>query len=116
MDAWLEPDPTTVTFDGGQWRQFAIRGTGLERVSLLINVFDPNGPSSTGAVELESRRSLPSASDACRTTYSTGYTKRVGNTFSLVGCEAGTVIIRLQDTANDYALIREYTVTVSGGP
>ena len=46
-DAWLEPDPETVTFDGGQWRQFAIRGTGLERVNLSINVFNPDGPSST---------------------------------------------------------------------
>ena len=115
-DAWLEPDPTGITFDG-QWRQFALRGTGLERVDLAINVINyPDGPSSTGAVELESRRSLPSATDACRTTYYTGYAMSVDWTFSLVGCQAGTVIIRLSDPANDYALIREYTVTVSGGP
>ena len=106
----------TITFDG-QWRQFAIRGTGLERVDLAINVINyPDGPSSTGAVELESGSSLPSATDACRTTYYTGYTMSVDWTFSLVGCQAGTVIIRLSDPANDYAVLREYTVTVSGGP
>ena len=55
VDAWLEPDPETVTFDGGQWRQFTLRGTGLERVDLAINVSNPDGPSSTGAVELECR-------------------------------------------------------------
>ena len=105
-----------VTFDGGQWRQFAIRGTGLERVNLSINVFNPNGPSSTGAVELDSSSSLPSASDACQTTYYTGYSVSVGYTFSLVGCRPRVIIIRLADPGNNYALIREYTVAVSGGP
>ena len=115
--AWLEPDPETITFDGGQWRQFTLRGTGLERVDLAINVINyPDGPSSTGAVELESRSSLPSATDACRTTYYTGYSVSVGYTFSLVGCRPGVVIIRLADPGNNYALIREYTVAVSGGP
>ena len=115
-DAWLEPDPETITFDG-QWRQFAIRGNGLDGVDLGINVISyPDGPSSTGAVELESRSSLPSAADACRTTYYSGYAVSVGYTFHLVGCQAGTVIIELNDPANDYALLRRYTVTVSGGP
>ena len=115
-DAWLEPDTETITFDG-QWRRFTIRGTGLRDIYLAINVINyPDGPSSTGAVELDSHSSLPSATDACRTTYYSGYSVSVGYTFSLVGCRAGTVIIRLEDPANDRALIREYTVTVSGGP
>ena len=57
-----------------------------------------------------------SLADACETTYYTSCPLRVGNTFHLVRCQAGTVIIKLEDIANDYALIREYTVTVSGGP
>ena len=114
VDAWLEPDPESVTFANGQWREFTLCGTGLERVNLLINVFNPNGPSSTGAVELESSDSLPSASDACLITYFSGYGVSVGYTFSLVGCEAGTVIIRLKDRG--YALIRDYAATVSSGP
>ena len=94
-----------------------MRGIGLERVNLLTNVsVYPDGPSSTGAVELDSSSVLPSASDACQTTYYTGYAMSIDRTFNLVGCQAGTVIIRLSDPANDYALIREYTVTVSGGP
>ena len=116
VDAWLEPDPSGITFDG-EWREFAIRGTGLQGVRLSINVINyPDGPSSTGAVELESRRTLPTPGDACERTYFTGYSVSVGYTFSLVGCRAGTVILRLADPANDYAVIREYTVTVSSGP
>ena len=67
-------------------------------------------------MELTSRRSLPSASAACRNTYYSGYNANVGYTFHLVGCRAGTVILRLADPTNDYAVIREYTITVSGGP
>ena len=88
----------------------------MERVNLSINVFNPDGPSSTGAVELNSRSSLPPASDACERTCFSGYSVSVGYTFSLVGCRPGVVIIRLADPGNNYALIREYTVTVSGGP
>ena len=84
----LEPDPESVTFANGQWRQLAIRGTGLERVNLSINVFNPNGPSRTGAVELDSSGSLPPASDACERTYFSGYSVSVGYTFSLVGLPA----------------------------
>ena len=55
VDAWLEPDPETITFDG-QWRQFTIRGTGLDRVDFSTNVINyPNGPNSTGAVEVSIR-------------------------------------------------------------
>ena len=115
-DAWLEPDPLGITFDG-QWREFTIRGTGVESVELLTNVNNyPDGPSSTGAVELESYEPLPSASDACRKTYFSGYSVPVDFTFSLVGCRAGTVIIQLQNPADGYAVLREYTITVSGGP
>ena len=114
--AWLDPDPETVTFDGGQWRQFTIRGTGLDEVDFSINVINyPDGPSSTGAVELESGSSLPPASDACRKTYFSGYAVSIGFTFHLVGCQAGTVILRFEDPTNGHAIIREYTITVSGG-
>ena len=115
-DARLEPDPESVTFANGQWREFTLRGTGIQNVDLSINVFNSNGPSSTGAVELAAGSALPSASDACLTTSFTGYGAWVGFTFNLVGCQAGTVIIWLLDAANDFALIREYAVTVSGGP
>ena len=116
VDAWLEPDPETITFDG-QWRRFTIRGTGLDEVDFSINVINyPDGPSSTGAVELESGSSLPPASDACRKTYFSGYAVSIGFTFHLVGCQAGTVILRFEDPTNGYAIIREYTITVSGGP
>ena len=88
----------------------------MERINLSINVFNPRGPTSTGAVELGSSSSLPSASDACLAMYYSGHGVSVGYTFALVGCEAGTVIIRLEDRDNDYALIRDYAVTVSRGP
>ena len=105
-----------ITFDG-QWRQFTVRGTGLDSVEFSTNVINyPNGPSSTGAVELEVGNNPPPAGDACQTTYFSGYTKNVGDTFHLVGCRAGTVILRFEDPSNNYAIIREYTVTVSGGP
>ena len=45
-DAWLDPDPETVTFDGSEWREFTVRGTGVERIDLGVNVW----PGSTGAV------------------------------------------------------------------
>ena len=115
-DAWLEPDPETVTFNG-QWRQFTIRGTGLQNVDVLINVINyPDGPSSTGTVELHFGGGLPSASDACQSTFYTGYLVSVGRILNLVGCSAGTVIIQVADPGNDYIVLREYTVTVSGGP
>ena len=116
VDAWLVPDPTNITFDG-QWREFTVRGTGLQDVDFSINVINyPGGPSSTGAVELEANASLPSPADACQTTYYSGYSMTIGYTFNLVGCQAGTVILRFEDPANDWALLREYTITVSGGP
>ena len=115
-EAKLDPNPETVSFSNGQWREFTVHGTNVGRINLLINVDNSSGPTSTGAVELAFSNSLPSAGDACETTYYSGYTMNVGNTFSLVGCEAGTVIIRLEDRDNDYATIREDNVTVNSGP
>ena len=60
-DAWLEPNPETVTLGGGEWYRFALRGTGLEDVNVLMNVW----PTSTGAVEF-SHSSQASPVDARR--------------------------------------------------
>ena len=89
----------------------------MNDLSFAINVINyPDGPSSTGAIERTIRRNPPSAVEACETTYYTGYTVRADTAFHLVGCEAGTVIIEIKDRENDYALVRRYVVTVSGGP
>ena len=112
-DAWLDPDPETVTFDGSEWREFTVHGTGVERIDLGVNVW----PGSTGAVGSTSRPSPPSISEACESAYYAGYTVRDGRTIRLVGCQAGTVIIQLgQYVGDDYVLLRRYTVNVSGGP
>ncbi len=117
LEAWLDPDPATVTLDGGQWHEFTIQGTVGRRVGFAINVINRlEGPTSTGAVEIDSRPTPPSAQDACQATYYTVHYVDVGYTFHMVGCTAGTVIIDLSDPANDYALVRRYTVTVDGGP
>ena len=76
-------------------------------------------PDSTGAVGSTGRPSPPSISEACESAHYTGYTVRDGRTIRLVGCQAGTVIIRLGEYVGDdydYVLFRQYTVTVSGGP
>ena len=114
-DAWLEPDPETVTF-GGQWREFTMRGTGLQRVDIGVNVFHPSGPGSTGALGVDSFGEAPSASEGCRNATYIGYVLPVGRTFSLVGCQAGTVIINLALPNDPSVVLRSYTVTVSGGP
>ena len=112
-DAWLEPDPETVTFDGSEWREFTVRGTGVDRIDLGVNVW----PGSTGAVGSTGSSSPPSVSEACESTSCTGYTLRDGWTVRLVGCQAGTVIIQLgRYVGDDYVLLRRYTVNVSGGP
>ena len=111
--AWLEPDPETVTFDGSEWLEFTVHGTGVERIDLGVNVW----PGSTGAVGSTGGSSPPSVSEACESTSYTGYTLRDGWTVRLVGCQAGTVIIQLgQYVGDDYVLLRRYTVNVSGGP
>ena len=112
-DAWLEPDPETVTFDGSEWREFTVHGTGVERIDLGVNVW----PGSTGAVGLTGSSSPPSVSEACESTSYTGYTLRDGWTVRLVGCQAGRVIIQVgQFVGGEYVLLRRYTVNVSGGP
>ena len=102
-----------MTFDGGQWREFTVYGTGVERIDLGVNVW----PGSTGAVGSTGSSSPPSVSEACESTSYTGYTLRDGWTARLVGCQAGTVIIQLgRYVGDDYVLLRRYTVNVSGGP
>ena len=85
-DGWLEPDPGSVTFDGGEWRQFTLQATDLERINVLMNVW----PTSTGAVEF-SHSSQASPVDSCELTYYTAYPLPVDTTFHLVGCQPGTV-------------------------
>ncbi len=89
----------------------------MNDLSFAINVINhPDGPSSTGAIERTIRRNPPLASDECKNTYYTGYNVEADDTFLLVGCRAGTVIIEIKDRENDYALVSRYVVTVSGGP
>ena len=96
-DAWLEPDPSGIAFDG-QWREFTIRAVGMNDLNFAINVINyPDGPNSTGAIERSSRRNPPLASDECEEIYYTGYTVEADDTFHLVGCRAGTVIIEIKD-------------------
>lgn len=111
-DAWLEPDPTNITFDG-QWRPFTVRGTGLAEVNVLVNVVGRHETGSSGAVEITSSIPLPSATSACETTYYSGRAMAVDGNFNLVGCQAGTVLIHLAD---GFTVLREYTVAVSAGP
>ena len=112
-DAWLEPDPETVTFDGSEWLEFTVHGTGVDRIDLGVNVW----PGSTGAVGSTGGSSPPSVSEACESTSYTGYTLRDGWTVRLVGCQAGRVIIQVgQFVGGEYVLHRRYTVNVSGGP
>ena len=114
-DAWLEPNPEDFSHNR-QWRQFTLHAQGIQELHLSTNVYNPSGPSSTGAVELTSNGTLPSPADACERTYYTGYTVTPGYSFSLVGCTPGTVIIDITDPSNDYAVIRRYTLTVTSGP
>ena len=116
--AWLEPDPETITFDGSGCQTFTIHGTGIDRIDFSINAINyPDGPSSTGAVARTRRSTPPAASDACRNTGYEGYSEDPGDTFSLVGCRAGTSIIQLGEFVyGSYVLLRRYTVDVTGGP
>ena len=78
-DAWLEPDPETVTFDGSQWREFTVHVTGLDQIDLGTNVW----PNSTGAVGSTSRPSPPSIAEGCEGAVYTGYTLRDSRTFNM---------------------------------
>ena len=116
MSAWLEQDPENQPFVG-EWRHFTLRGSGLEKVDLSVNVIGFGGaPSSTGAVGYATASPLPAVGEVCGSAYYSGYQMSVDSTFSLVGCREGTVIIELWDPGNGNALLKRYTVTVNAGP
>ena len=114
--AWLEENPENQPFVG-EWQHFTLRGNGLDKVHLSVNVIGFGGaPSSTGAVGYATASPLPAAGEVCGDAYYSGYQMSVDSTFSLVGCREGTVIIELLDPGNDWALLKRYTVTVNAGP
>ena len=114
--AWLEQDPENRPFVG-EWRHFTLRGSGLDKVDLSVNVIGFGGaPSSTGAVGYATASPPPAAGEVCGSAYYSGYQMSVDSTFSLVGCREGTVIIELLDPGNDWALLKRYAVTVNAGP
>ena len=114
--AWLEQDPENQPFVG-EWQHFTLRGSGLDKVDLSVNVIGFGGaPSSTGAVGYATASPLPAAGEVCESAYYSGYQMSVDRTFSLVGCREGTVVIELLDPGNGYALLQRYTVTVDAGP
>ena len=114
--AWLEQNPENKPFVG-EWQHFTLRGSGLDKVDLSVNVIGFGGaPSSTGAVGYATASPLPAVGEVCGSAYYSGYQMSVDRTFSLVGCREGTVIIELLDPGNDYALLKRYTVQVTGGP
>ena len=114
--AWLEQDPENKPFVG-EWQHFTLRGSGLDKVDLQVNVIGFGGaPSSTGAVGYATASPLPAVGEVCGSAYYSGYQMSVDRTFSLVGCREGTVVIELLDPGNGYALLKRYTLTVTGGP
>ena len=114
--AWLEQNPENKPFVG-EWQHFTLRGSGLDKVDLQVNVIGFGGaPSSTGAVGYATASPLPAVGEVCGDAYYSGYQMSVDSTFSLVGCREGTVIIELLDPGNDWALLKRYTVTVNAGP
>ena len=109
--AWLEQNPENKPFVG-EWQHFTLRGSGLDKVDLQVNVIGFGGaPNSTGAVGYATASPLPAAGEVCGSAYYSGYQMNVDSTFSLVGCREGTVIIELLDPGNGYALLKRYTVT-----
>ena len=114
--AWLEQNPENKPFVG-EWQEFTLRGSGLDKVDLSVNVIGFGGaPSSTGAVGYATASPPPAAGEVCGSAYYSGYQMSVDRTFSLVGCREGTVVIELLDPGNDYALLKRYSVTVNAGP
>ena len=92
--AWLEENPENQPFVG-EWQQFTLRATGLEKVDLSVNVISVTGePSSTGAVGYSTANPPPAAGKVCESAFYSGYAMSVDQTFSLVGCREGTVIHR----------------------
>ena len=97
--AWLEQNPENKPFVG-EWQHFTLRGIGLDKVDLQVNVMGFGGaPSSTGAVGYATASPLPAVGEVCGSAYYSGYQMSVDRTFSLVGCREGTVIIELLDPA-----------------
>ena len=114
--AWLESNPENKPFVG-EWQHFTLRGSGLEKVDLQVNVIGFDGePGSTGAVGYATASPPPAVGEVCESAYYSGYQMSVDATFSLVGCREGTVVIELLDPSNDWALLKRYTVTVNAGP
>ena len=114
--AWLESNPENKPFVG-EWQHFTLRGSGLDKVDLSVNVIGFGGaPSSTGAVGYATASPPPAVGEVCDSAYYSGYQMSVDATFSLVGCREGTVILELLDPGNDWALLKRYTVTVNAGP
>ena len=114
--AWLESNPENRPFIG-EWQHFTLRGNGLDKVDLSVNVIGFGGePSSTGAVGYSTVSPPEAAREVCESAYYSGYQMSVDATFSLVGCREGTVVIELLDPDDDYALLKRYTVTVNTGP
>ena len=114
--AWLEQNPENKPFVG-EWQHFTLRGSGLDKVDLSVNVIGFGGaPSSTGAVGYATASPPGAAGEVCSSAYYSGYQMSVDSTFSLVGCREGNVIIELLDPGNGYVLLKRYTVTVNAGP
>ena len=114
--AWLESNPENKPFVG-EWQHFTLRGSGLDKVDLSVNVIGFGGaPSSMGAVGYATASPPGAVGEVCGSAYYSGYQMSVDATFSLVGCREGTVIIELLDPGNDWALLKRYTVTVNAGP
>ena len=90
LGSWLEPDPEASPV-GGHWREFTVRSA--ESAALTVNIIAGRGPNRSGKWAVwypESNPTRPSVSEACRKTYSQeGISRRTGQTFSLVACEAG---------------------------
>lgn len=90
----LEPDPG-ASFLGSQWQQFTLRTTRSE--SITVRVTGRQDPDNSGKLNVSTSGPPPSVSDTCRTTYfRTTFGKRNGQTFSLVGSEAGTAMSKLE--------------------
>ena len=63
--AWLEQNPENKPFVG-EWQHFTLRGSGLDKVNLSVNVIGFGGaPSSTGAVGYATASPLPAAGEVC---------------------------------------------------
>ena len=114
--AWLESNPENQPFVG-EWQHFTLRGSGLDKVDLQVNVIGFGGePGSTGAVGYATASPPPAVGEVCESADYSGYQMSVDATFSLVGCREGTVVIELLDPGNNWALLKRYAVAVNAEP